>query len=261
MSETIDRLRAAQAVRCDVRCWRIGQPASYVDGVCDECGSPEPPDTPPMDSQTAEPERQRACVHCGLGFQLRMCSVPTTERKWCELPPTTQVPGSSAPFSLQDELDELERNDPDVAKAKREYDEMSAKVRGAEPNGAHDEGWYARQFANPKFRAAYVKELARAACSYSDETHYQNHEGPSAVPCPGCTDITRALSRYAHQQTRRADEAEAQVSSAYTGICPYCKGDRGGTMKGRLENPYCAGCLHERLEKASAALEPKGPST
>ena len=37
-----------------------------------------------------------------------------------------------------------------------------------------------------------------------------------------------------------------QVRSAYTGVCPYCQKPRGGSMKGRLENPYCAACLSER---------------
>lgn len=36
-------------------------------------------------------------------------------------------------------------------------------------------------------------EIARAACSYSDECHHQNYEGPYAITCPGCADITSAI--------------------------------------------------------------------
>lgn len=36
-----------------------------------------------------------------------------------------------------------------------------------------------------------------------------------------------------------------------TGICPYCGRRRGGSLRSRQENPFCAGCLHERLMTAA----------
>ncbi len=54
MSDLLGRVSAARAVRCDVRCWRIGAAATYVDGVCDECGSPEPSESAEVARKTYE---------------------------------------------------------------------------------------------------------------------------------------------------------------------------------------------------------------
>ena len=38
--------------------------------------------------------------------------------------------------------------------------------------------------------------------------------------------------------------------------CPYCKSKSNRSIQSFAENPYCAGCLHTRLDEASKLLGP-----
>ncbi len=51
-----------ERVGCEIRCWRVGGPAEYVNGVCNECGSPRPATTVTSDVMEATEEEVNAIL-------------------------------------------------------------------------------------------------------------------------------------------------------------------------------------------------------